>query len=208
LRVESPLSPYECSCSWWHLTKGTPEKPIEASDASQHDVELVSALPANALREIVVRDASGEGDPSQRAALRHYRNQVRWKRQLGQLIADIETQLKDRRGDTTLAGHDWTKRATGYRDALLVRLNECKRLRASDHAAMSVGQKQRQRDALVAAESGATVKELRAAAGEIAIQRLIEAHDGEFCTYLAEEYARIGLSLPERVAARLPERAA
>lgn len=199
LRVEAPLHPYECACTWWHLTKDTPEPPIDLASASRHDIELLNAMPDIDFREIVVRDVDGQGDPSQRAALRHYRNQVRWKKQLGQLIGDVEAQLEARRTDTTLAGHDWAKRATNYRYALIVRLNECKRLRAEDHARTTVNQEHRRRDAEAAAAAGATVKELRAAAGELAIQRLIQAHNPEFNDYLVEEYAALGISVPARI---------
>jgi hypothetical protein len=208
LRVEAPLTPYECACTWWHLTKNQPEKPITPADATAHDIEFLNAMPDIDFREIVVHDVSNQGDPSQRAALRHPRNQIRWKRQLGQLIGDIEAQLKERRGDKSLAGHDWTKRATGYRDSLIVRLAECKRLRAADHAHAIVNQEHRRRDAEVAAAAGASVKELRAAAGEIAVQRLITAHHAEFDDYLAEEYAALGITLPARVERHRRERGA
>ncbi|MFD8771373.1 hypothetical protein [Streptomyces sp. NPDC059916] len=199
LRIEAPLAPYECPCSWWHLTKGTPEQPIDPATAPRYDIEHLASLPDIDFREIVARDVTGEGDPGQRAALRHSRNVLRWKRQLGQLIADIEGQLKDRRGDKSLAGHDWAKRAVGRRDALVVRLNEAKRLRAADHARITVNQERHRQDVETAAAAGMTVKELRAAAGEIAIQRLIAAHNGEFDEYLAEEYAALGITLPERI---------
>ncbi|AVH59943.1 MULTISPECIES: hypothetical protein [Streptomyces] len=208
LRIEAPLRPYECACTWWHLTKNLPERPVDVSAATRHDIEFLNVLPDIDFREVVVRDADGQGDPGQRAALRHHRNQVRWKKQLGQLIADVEEQLKDRRGDKSLASHDWAKRATGYRDSLIVRLNECKRLRAADHAQAIVNQEHRRRDAEIAAAAGATVKELRAAAGEIAVQRLIAAHGPEFDDYLAEEYAVLGISLPARVERHRRERGA
>lgn len=199
LRIEAPLTPYECACTWWHLTKNTPEQPLDASAASLHDIEYLAGLPDIDFREIVVRDVSGEGDPGQRAALRHHRNQIRWKKQLGQLVADIEAQLRERGQDKSLAAHDWAKRAGAYRDALIVRHNECKRLRAADHAETTARQEHRRRDAEAAAAAGASVKELRARAGEIAVQRLIAAHNPEFNDYLAEEYAALGISLPARI---------
>lgn len=208
LRIEAPLRPYECACTWWHLTKSAPERSVSVDDATPHDIELLAAMPDIDLRAVVVRDAEGEGDPSVRAALRHHRNQVRWKRHLGQLIADVETQLAERRGDTSLAAHDWTKRAQGYRSQLVVRLAECKRLRAEDHARATVNQEHRRRDAEVAAAAGASVKELRAAAGEIAVQKLIAAHNAEFDDYLAAEYAALGISLPARIQRYRQERGA
>lgn len=208
LRIEVPLTPYECPCTWWHLTKHAPEQPVDPATASQYDVEHLAGMPDIDFREIVARDVSGEGELSQRAALRHHRNQLRWKRQLGQLMTDVEQQLNDRRHERTLAVHDWRKRALNYRDALIVRRSECKRLRAADHAHATVNQEHRRRDTEQAAAAGASVKELRAAAGEIAIHRLITAHNAEFDEYLAEEYAALGITLPERIRRYRAERGA
>ncbi|WP_158819119.1 MULTISPECIES: hypothetical protein [Streptomyces] len=64
------------------------------------------------------------------------------------------------------------------------------------------------RDREVAAAAGATVKELRALAGEAAVQRLIAAHNAEFDDYLTEEYALLGISLPARIERYRRERGA
>ncbi|KOT57069.1 MULTISPECIES: hypothetical protein [Streptomyces] len=118
LRIDLLLSPYECVCTWWHLTKAALEQPVDVSAASVRDIEYLASLPDIDFREVVVADSAGDGEPGQRAALCHPRNQVRWKKQLGQLIANVDAQLHERRGDRTLATHDWAKRATSHRDAL------------------------------------------------------------------------------------------
>ncbi|MFD7661316.1 hypothetical protein [Streptomyces sp. NPDC059788] len=193
------LSPYECVCTWWHLTKSAPEQPVDVSAAQIRDIEHLASLPDIDFREVVAADSAGDGELGRRAALRHRRNQIRWKKHLGQLIANVDAQLHERRGDRTLAAHDWARRATAHRNALQLRLTECKRLRAAGHAEEMARSDAYRRDREVAAAAGASVKELRALAGEAAIKRLIASHNAEFNEYLAEEYAHLGISLPARI---------
>lgn len=200
LRLEAPLTPYECVCTWWHLTKQQPEELPSAEDAPGPVVERLMAIPDIDFREIVAADARGTGDPEERAALRHRRILKRWQRHLGQLMADVEQQLKERRGDKSLEGHDWRKKATGHRDSLILRATECRRLRAEAHEESQRRQDSRRRDAETAAAMGATAKELRAHAGELAVHRLITEHRAEFERYLVEEYRAFGLEIPDRFA--------
>lgn len=200
LRVEAPLRPYECACTWWHLTKNEPEVLPRVEDAPQHVVERLNAIPDIDFREVVAADVRGEGDLEERAALRHPRNQKRWQRQLGQLIGDIEQQLRDRRSDKSLTGHDWRKKANAHRESLTIRSTECRRLRAEVHEELMRRGDSRRRDAETAAAMGATPKELRAHAGELAIHRLITEHREEFERYLTEEYRAFGLEIPDRFA--------
>ncbi|MFE9850263.1 hypothetical protein ACFYPN_15835 [Streptomyces sp. NPDC005576] len=199
-----PLRPYECPCTWWHLTK-TPAAPVpNAADATLADIQRLASLPDIDFREVVAEDARGEGAPGDRAALRHHLNLTRWKRQLGQLQGDLNQQYGERKGDKSLATHDWRKRAAGYGDNLALRLSECRRLKAEAHADLLRKHAFRKHDAEVAAAAGATVQEMRRHAGEIAIDRLIRAHQPEFRTYLAEAYAELGITLPDRVRRHLP----
>lgn len=124
------FSHYECVCTWWHLTRGAPDLKIDVTMASAQDIAYVQALPDIDFRSIVAQDARQKGRLGHRAALRHQTSQVRWRGQLGILINEVENDLNRRTGDASLATHDWMKRATGFRDALLLRLTECKRLRA------------------------------------------------------------------------------
>lgn len=200
LRLEHPLTPYECVCTWWHLTKRQPEQLPQAADASGPVVERLMAIPDIDFREIVAADVRGDGDPEERAALRHRRIHKRWRQHLGQLMSDIEQQLKDRRGDKSLEGYDWRKKATAHRDNLILRTTECRRLRAEAHEDMQRRDDSRRRDAETAAAMGATRKELQRHAGELAVHRLITEHRDEFNSYLLEEYRAFGLEIPERFA--------
>ena len=200
LRIEAPLNPYECVCTWWHLTKNQPENLPQAADAPSPIVERFMVIPDIDFREIVVADARSAGDPDERAALRHPRILKRWRQHLGQLMADVEQQLKERRGDKSLEGHDWRKKATGHRDSLILRVTECQRLRAEAHEELMRRGDSRRRDAETAAAMGATAKELRAQAGELAVERLIKAHRDEFERYVTDEYEAFGLEIPDRFA--------
>lgn len=193
------LSYYECVCAWWHLTRGAPDLKIDVAMANAQDIAYVQALPDIDFRGIVAQDARQEGQHGHRAALRHRTNQVRWRGQLGILINEIENDLNRRAGDTSLITYDWTRRATGYRDALVLRLTECKRLRAEVVAQQQSGAEARRRDAETAAAAGASVRDLREKAGEVAIQRLIEAHHPEFTAYLVQEYGALGITVPDRI---------
>jgi hypothetical protein len=198
LRLDAPLAPYECVCTWWHLTKRQPEELPRAADASGPVVERLMAIPDIDFREIVAADVRGGGDGEERAALRHRRILKRWRQHLGQLTAEVEQQLKERRSDKSLEGHDWRKKATAHRDSLLLRATECRRLRAEAHEEMQRRDDSRQRDAETAAAMGATAKELQRHAGEIAVHRLITEHRAEFERYVVEEYRALGLEIPDR----------
>lgn len=199
------LNPYECACTWWHLTKGETEQLPDPATAATADVQRLTAMPLIDFREVVADDACGKGDPGVRAALRHHANLPRWKKALGSLINDTNLQLRERRGDRSLAAHDWRKRVTGYRNGLQLRLSEARRLTADAQADMVRNGTARRREAQAAALRGASLSELRAQAGEIAVDRLIKAHGDDFARMLAEEYAVLGLELPDRIRRHLPE---
>lgn len=200
LRLEAPLTPYECPCTWWHLTKQQPEQLPRAADAPGPVIERLMAIPDIDFREIVAADVRGGGDPEERAALRHRRILKRWQQHLGQLVSAVEQQLKERRGDKTLEGHDWRKKATAHRDMVTLRATECRRLRAEAHEERQRRDDSRRRDAETAAAMGATWKELQRHAGELAVHRLITEHRAEFERYLVEEYRALGLEIPDRFA--------
>ena len=198
LRFERFQRPYECVCAWWHLTSQPAEEIPDAADADKVDIERLASIPDIDFREIVAADARGEGNLGERAALRHPHNLKRWQKMLGQFIRDAEQQLRDRRGEKSLEGHDWRKRATQHRDNLILRASECRRLRSEVHVELMKRGDSRRRDAETAAAMGATPKELQRQAGELAIHRLITEHRAEFERYLLEEYRAFGLEIPKR----------
>jgi len=192
------LRAYECACTWFHLTsQPVPQHTLVTADTAR--IQYVSALPDLHFREIVALDAQNKADPMDAAALRSRINLKRWSTFLGQLLNDIEMQIGERRHRTDLENHDWRKRALGYRTTLMSRKVECQKLRAEAHEQTMRNNDSRLLEAQRAAAAGATVKELRTAAGEVAVDRLIDAHGTEFCRYLAEAYAELGITLPDRV---------
>ena len=209
LRFGEPLYPYECACTWWHVSKSEPEPDVDMDAATRADIECLAAAPDADFRAVVVADATGTATPAQRAALRHHTNLYKWKYHLGQLMHDVQTQLHTRARDATLATHDWRRRTLGYRNTLRIRATECKRLRAAEHAVVTASRTEsRRRDLEAAQRAGASVKTLRAKAGEVAVSRLVDSHGPEFARLLEEEYAALGLTLPENVARHLAAEAA
>lgn len=205
LKFGEPLYPYECGCSWWHLTKTAPAPVADPAAATRPDIETLAAATEADFRAATVEDATGRADPGQCSALRHHTNLYRWKEHLGILLDDVDQQLARRSPETTLAAHDWRRRTLGYRNLLQQRLTECKRLRAAeDEVATARRAESRRRDLEAAQRAGASVKALRAKAGELAVARLIDAHGPEFALLLREAYDAAGLSLPENVARHLP----
>ena len=196
------LRVYECVCTWFHLTS-QPAPVVAVADTAR--IQYISALPDLHFREIVALDAQSKAVPVDSAALRARINLKRWNDFLGQLIKDIESQMGERRHEKSLEAYDWRKRALGYRTTLISRRTECQKLRADAHEQTMRNNDSRLLDAQRAAAAGATVQELRAAAGEVAVDRLIDAHGVEFSGYLAEAYQALGISLPDRVQKHLEE---
>ncbi|MER7815614.1 hypothetical protein [Streptomyces sp. NPDC096153] len=159
------LRAYECGCAWWHLSRSQfADLPDEAPDPDE--VQRIQRLPTIQLRQLVARDVSSKAPVPARLALRHPSNLARWMKILTQLVDDADQQLQDRREKPTPAYLDWRRRAIGYRNALEIRVTECR---------WRLGQAPEQ------AAAELTGPERRA------IDRLITAHADEFRRYLAEE---------------------
>lgn len=194
------LRAYPCACTWYHLTSSKDmTDPTQGVTADTAYVQYVSALPDIDFREIAAQDATNKSKPEDSYALRHRINLNRWNNVLGQLINEAENRIGLRRGDRSLAAHDWRKRTVAYRNALVLRRTECKKLRAEMHEWMIRNNESRLMEAKKAAAMGVTPAELRAQAGEVAIDRLINAHGKEFALYLAEAYFELKLPLRDRI---------
>lgn len=237
LAIPTPLHPYTCVCTWWHLGRQPSDHVPADATPDPDDIARLELLSDTSFRELVSLEARGQLPMHDRIALRHTSLLLRWQRTLKELRADINLQLNNRKRDTTLLAHDWRKRAEGYRDSLTLRLQECRDLRAT---ALDKTMQQREADKaanvqartdiqqLAAASNAARRdaraeqldqrldhygvpahhnKELRRQAGENAIQRLIDAHGTEFAHYLAEECAVLGATIPNRVRRHLTDAA-
>lgn len=231
ISLDTPLYPYICVCTWYHLTKQRPDTIPANAIADPDDIYRLQLQSDTTFRETVATEARSNLARNDRIALRHPGNLLRWNRTLKELRADINSQLTERAHERSLEAHDWRKRAERYRDALTLRLQECRDLRAN-HLATT-------RPQLTAAEQASTTvqqlaaasntarrearaqeldrqldsygipahatKELRRQAGEAAIKRLIDAHGLEFTQYLAEECAVLGAPIPNRVRRHLTD---
>lgn len=187
ITAETDLSTYECVCGWFHLTKQAGDQTPTAVDVEI--VNLVAALGPVAFADLVARELRGTAHPQEAAALRDPRNVKRWKHALHDSLNDIDKQLGDRRGDKSFAAQDWRKRAMWVRSGIDKRIREAKRhIKAANVAA-----------AADIRTSRAHIKDLHRQAGEVAIQRLIDAHGVEFSQYLAEECERLDVEVPAQV---------
>jgi hypothetical protein len=187
------LHPYECSCGWWHLTKKSPQRnhAVDHCDLTpaERDGDLLKDASASDFAAIVQRDIKAESTLAEALALRHADNLTRWTAALKDAWLDIEAQFAAAAGDRTTQTREWRARAQTYRQALATRRREARR--RSHQAATQMGNRVRQMRLHAAAEP-MNIQQLRQAAGDIAIRRLIEAHHGQFETFLTEELQRLG----------------
>ncbi|MFC9497694.1 hypothetical protein [Streptomyces sp. NPDC056982] len=235
IAITKPLHPYICICTWWHLSSQPSDQVPTDAIADPDDIHRLELLSDTSFRDLVATEANGKLPMHDRITLRHTTLLLRWNRTLKELRADINRQLSDRRGDTSLHAHDWRKRAEGYRDVITLRLQECSDLRAR---ALEQQRQQREADKAANIREQETIqeraaasnaarrqaraedvdrrldqfgvpdhkdKELRRLAGEQAIKRLIDAHGLEFTNYLAEECAVLGATIPIRVRRHLTD---
>lgn len=192
-RFAKNLRTYECTCGWHHLTsKPAPAAPIADAAVTQH----VTALGDAEFEVLVAAEATDKATPQQAAALRSLANVDRWLEALRHINADLHLQLVAARGDNSEERREWRRRIQQVIRQVTTRKQEAKAAR--QQAYLAAGKERVRLEA-----EGLTVPQARAAAGDAAVQRLIDAHQGEFGRLLEEEYAKAGLRLPNRVVRHL-----
>jgi hypothetical protein len=142
---------------------------------------------------LVGADVRGGVSPAQAGALRSAVVVTRWQEALKALEVDLNGQLAERAGDRSVEASDWRRRTERVRLVVRERRVEVARIRQALGSAAEV-------ERLRLAAAGLSVREARAAAGEVAQRRLVAAHAAEFGLLLAEEFERAGLVVPARVA--------
>lgn len=181
-RVQIPvgqvLTPYSCRCGWVHLTS-RPQRPQPTID----DIAQVHALDDDQFRVLVIDDARYRAAWIRSRALRDRSLVHRWIAVLKAKQKDLNLQLADRDAGYS---EEWRQMATELRDNIAERRREAAALIASYGSAARVS-------------TGGSVAERRSAAGEAAMQRLIDAHQAEYTELLVEEFQRVGLDVPNRV---------
>lgn len=210
------LRPYECvpECGWHHLTSKATDAaslPAPRSDA----VAALLALPDAEFRALVYAEIAGRAGLTEAAALRSGALAERWETELKQLEISLMSQLQQRRGEPGPEADAWRSRVTRKRGWVSARRAEARALLRDAVAARQEAQQRAAVERRQAAEEErrkAVEEERRAnpgaVAGEAAIHRLIESHQAEFNELLAEEYARLGVELPPRIARRLEQQRA
>ena len=184
--VGTLLQPYLCevACGWWHLTShARPQQPDLEPTAA--DIEAVHTLGDDDFRELVANDARGGASRLRSRILRDPSLAHRWIATIKVLQADLAVQFAQRAGRTDDPTRQWRVKATAFQAALTQRRAE---------AGVIAGSLRR-----ITPSRNADQREQRAAAGENAIQRLIDAHQREFTQLLVEEYERLGIELPGRI---------
>lgn len=189
--VELELRAYTCTCGWAHLTRraGLPT-PVESAEVTAR----VAALSDADFLTLVGADVRADVTAEEAAALRAPVNLHRWAAALKDLEVDLQLQFANRRDQVSPLTVDWRRRAVAVRSFIQQRREEAKSALAALRAADAAER------ARVLALSGLPLNEARAAVGDLAVQRLIDAHQAEFGLLLAEEFERAGLEVPTRVA--------
>jgi hypothetical protein len=146
--------------------------------------DWIRTLPVDEFRAIVAQDVRGEADAEAAEALRHPSVLYQWLAALKWLLMDLNTLHAARRGFPEY--DEWRRSAAGFQSKVIARRAEGRRLvqQAASEGAKEASRLERQR---------------RGEIGELAIQRLIDAHQDEFTGYLLDEYTRAGLEPPDRV---------
>lgn len=206
--VGTIMRAYECQCGWWHLTRSTsaPAEPIPYEDLTpaDGDEQLLAGVGHNLFADVVARDIHGRGPIEEALALRHPTNALRWKEALKAAWIASEKQMAARRGDTSAQAKEWRARAEQYRAALRVRRLEAKRRAHPFPRTQGQGLSPAERVVVERARaSGASRREQRRIAGDVAVKLLIAAHEDEFYGLFAAECERLGLSLTARDEARV-----
>lgn len=189
-RFIKTLTAYHCECDWWHLTSKT-QPPTPTPDITV--TQQVTVLDDAEFAALVSAELRDQATPQQAAALRDRINLDRWINTLADTNEDIQQQLTLRKGERGPAATEWRRRLLTIQRNLRDRRNEAKQLRHQAHLAIG-------RERALHATEGKSLNELRALAGERAVQRLIDQHRAEFTELLIEEYGRDGLEVPTRIA--------
>lgn len=131
LVLEQLLRPYECACTWFHLTKSDNNPMPDHACPAPADVNRLRHMPDAEFLAAVKADVQGRLDLPDRIALRHPKLLGRWARALEQLRVDLDQQLAWRAADR--AAEDWRRRVALYEFGVEQRTDECRRLRDARH---------------------------------------------------------------------------
>jgi hypothetical protein len=172
------LYPYFCPCGLYHLSI----RRSVADTASSEMIEKLQGMPDRMFANLVATEVVGKASPEEAAALRTPEIQRRWQTALGALSTEIEGQLAARKGDSSPLTREWRSTAISRRGFIAARREEIRFLRGKWLDARTIANQSGQ---------SSNGKQRRSAAGEAAMQRLIDAHRDEFRQLIQEELARL-----------------
>jgi hypothetical protein len=139
----------------------------------------LAAMDEEQFRGITGEDAHGRLDSEASKGLRHPKVRRRWYGMLRILLADVNAQLAGKSGDRSEETEAWRRKALHWQIGLMERRSEARRL-CTERTFVSAESREESRRA----------RRARGEAGNVAVQRLIDAHREEFEQLLAEELSR------------------
>jgi hypothetical protein len=159
-------------------------------------VNQMAGMAEDAFLETVMAEAKGRADPLTALALRHPDMRVRWLKAIKSAITSLDRQFAQNKDDPD--AQEWRKRANTVHSSLRQRKYEAEAANPRNrHNAETPEQRERR------LEESAAERRRRGEVGQLAVQRLREAHPEEFDAYLAEEYHKAGITLPDALARRI-----
>lgn len=144
-------------------------------------VNHLAEMAEEAFLETVMAEAKGRADPVTELALRHPDMRVRWLKAIKPAITALNHQFAQHNDDPT--ANEWRKRANTVHSSLRQRKYEAE---AANPRNRHTPETPEHRDRRL--EESAAERRRRGEVGQLAVQRLREAHPDEFDAYLAEEY--------------------
>lgn len=179
------LYAYECdpACGWWHLTSSA------RTVATPTDIAEIHTMSEEQFQRLVLLDAQYRAPRVRALALRDPSTAHRWIAAIKAIQRDCNVQVLSKAGLADEETKQWRAGITALQQVLGDRRREAA-------AIIAVNPHSR---ALPSRSAGQ--KELRAAAGELAIRRLVSAHRDEFTRLLLEECARMGAEPPANAVA-------
>ncbi|MEV0636413.1 hypothetical protein AB0I77_15875 [Streptomyces sp. NPDC050619] len=159
-------------------------------------VNQLAEMAEEAFLETVMAEAKGRADPVTALALRHPDMRVRWLKAIKSAITALDRQFAQNKDDPD--AKDWRKRANTVHSSLRQRKYEAEAANPRNRHKAEAPERRERR-----LEESAAERRRRGEVGQLAVQRLREAHPEEFDAYLAEEYHKADIKLPDALARRI-----
>ncbi|MER6605931.1 hypothetical protein ABT282_08445 [Streptomyces sp. NPDC000927] len=178
-----------CECGWIHLT--SKESRAIHNPKGARTLEQLIKLGDDEFDELVRSDVRGRAHPDESKMLRNPLLVRRWAAAMKAFQISLSVQLVQKAGQRDPEIMEWRARLAVVQKNLSDRRNEARAICSN----ISL----RNLPTPFPEGKSSEQRELRKAAGERAIDRLIEGNREEFTQYLIEEYAELGAKIPPRI---------